>query len=79
MHLIYWDQSVVINIEEGVTHSVGNVADAENILLTRWDKFDPDSLGNAVVACLSCKHDNETTIEARTAFRKAAEVSGILA
>lgn len=79
MHLIYWDKSVVINLDDGITHSVCNVADAENILLTQWKRFDLDSLGNAVLACLTCVHDQESTIGARTAFKKAAETSGLLA
>lgn len=79
MNLIYWDEAVIIKITDGITHSIGNIADAENFMITQWERFDLDSMGKAITACLICSHDNKSTQNARMAFERAAEVSGILA
>ncbi len=79
MDLIYWDEAVVIKISDGITHSIGNIADAENFMLSDWQRFDLDSMGEAITACLRCSHDQGSTQSARIAFKHAAEVSGILA
>lgn len=79
MNLIYWDKAVIINIADGITHSIGNIADAENFMLSQWERFDLDSMGEAITACLICSHDHASTQSARLAFEHAAEVSGILA
>ncbi|MBX8803011.1 DUF982 domain-containing protein [Pseudochrobactrum asaccharolyticum] len=79
MNLIYWDEAVIINIADGITHSIGNIADAENFMLSQWERFDLDSMGKAITACLTCSHDSVSTQSARLAFEQAAEISGLLA
>jgi len=79
MNLIYWDNAVLINIADGITHSISNIADAENFMLSQWDRFDLKSMGEAVTACLTCSHDFISTENARIAFERTAKISGILA
>ncbi|WP_245410261.1 DUF982 domain-containing protein [Falsochrobactrum shanghaiense] len=75
---MHWDEVVVIEIADGITRTVKTVADAENILLSQWNKFELNSLGRALKACLLCNHDLASTKVARHAFQIAALQAGIL-
>lgn len=79
MEQVHWDDAIVIEIADGITRTVRTVADAEHILLSQWNRFELESLGGAIKACLLCTHDAETTEDARLAFEHAASMSGILA
>ena len=78
MEHLHWDDAVIIEIAEGITQRVRTVADAENILLSQWNRFELDSLGIAIKACLLCTHDIASTEDARLAFERAASTSGLL-
>lgn len=78
MEQVHWDDAVIIEIADGITQSVRTVADAENILLPQWNRFELNSLGAAIKACLLCSHDITSTEDARLAFQRAASTSGIL-
>ncbi|WP_374788819.1 DUF982 domain-containing protein [Brucella oryzae] len=79
MEQVHWDDAVVIEIADGITQTVRTVADAENITLSQWNRFELGSLGVAIEACLLCTHDIGSTEDARLAFEQAASMSGILA
>lgn len=78
MEQLHWDDVIVIEIANGITRTVTTVADAENILLSQWNKFELDSLGSALKACLLCSHDIASTKSASYAFKIAALEAGIL-
>ncbi|MFK0640909.1 MULTISPECIES: DUF982 domain-containing protein [unclassified Ochrobactrum] len=78
MEQVHWNDAVIIEIADGITQTVRTVADAENILLSQWNRFELDSLGAAIKACLLCSHDIASTEDARLAFERAASTSGIL-
>ncbi|PQZ24513.1 DUF982 domain-containing protein [Ochrobactrum vermis] len=78
MEQVHWDEVIVIEIADGITRTVMTVADAENILLSQWNKFELHSLGSALKACLLCSHDIASTQSAKYAFKTAASKAGIL-
>jgi len=66
--MVHWDDALVIKIADGFTQTVRTVADAENILLSQWNRFKLDSLSVAITVCLLCTHDIGSTEDARLAF-----------
>lgn len=79
MEQVHWDNAVIIEIADGITQTVRTIADAENILLSQWNRFELDSLGVAIKACLLYTHDIQSTEDARLAFKQTVSMSGILA
>ncbi|MEG7381988.1 DUF982 domain-containing protein [Bacillus subtilis] len=73
-----WSTKIVIRQAGGASQSISSVAEAEAILLDNWRLFELQSLGAALKACLLCNQDPKSTEFARSAFERAALLSGIL-
>lgn len=65
--MVHRDDAVVIKIADGIPQTLRTVADAENILLSQWNRLKLDSLGVAITVCLYA-HDIGSAEDARLAF-----------